>query len=525
MTNELMEACREASKRAPEMMQLICPHCQHSIEYSADRPRFCSYCGGTLSTAGSTPPETAETRDAPPPPERTQLFDPVAETLPPRNPVNQIISSTPTEIAGYRLGKRLGGGGMGSVYEAEHIATGQRVALKLIRPECLSPQAIERFRLEGKLASSIAHPRCVFVLAAEEENGQPYIVMELMPGSTLTDLVLDRGPLPPREAIDKILDVIEGLQEAHHVGVIHRDVKPSNCFIDSDGRVKVGDFGLAKMQDTDHNLTRTGAFIGTVLFASPEQIKSQPLDRQADVYSVCATLYYLLTGKAPFSDVDALAATARIVSEDPPPMRILKPEIPEALDRVVLRGLEREKSKCWPDLESLHAALVQFLPGNLSVGARLSLRRNPDRLDHTDGVPIDVVGARLWQEHRAESADRINADVIQYMLLSFSTTLAIWTVYFSVAERLWGCTVGKWMFRLRVSTVAGEPRPGWLAAIVRSAVFFLMMHVDSLLNTLILVAIWTLRRTESSVSAQLQLAFGVMLAEFVGLALRLRSRS
>jgi serine/threonine protein kinase len=115
---------------------------------------------------------------------------------------------------------------MGTVYEAEDAASGHRVALKLITPDFATPEAIERFRQEGRLASIVVHPRCVFVLAADEEAGQPYIVMELMPGQTLEDLVQQKGPLPPAEAVVKILDVVDGLREVHRLGLIHRDVKP-----------------------------------------------------------------------------------------------------------------------------------------------------------------------------------------------------------------------------------------------------------------------------------------------------------
>src|SRR5262249_18062046 len=170
-----------------------------------------------------------------------------------------------------------------------------------------SNEAVERFRQEGRLASMIAHPRCVFVLAADEEAGRPYIVMELMPGSTIRDLVDQQGPLPVEQAVTKILDVIEGLQAAHRLGVIHRDVKPSNCFLEAEGRIKIGDFGLAKSLLKDAHLTRTGKFLGTPLFASPEQIRGEHVDQQTDVYSVAATLYYVLTGRAPFQGGDAAA--------------------------------------------------------------------------------------------------------------------------------------------------------------------------------------------------------------------------
>src|SRR5262249_34153618 len=148
-----------------------------------------------------------------------------------------------------------------------------------------SREAVERFRQEGRLASMVAHPRCVFVYAADEDAGRPYIVMELMPGDTLHDYLEKRGPLPPHEAVAKILDVIDGLLEAHQLGVVHRDVKPSNCFLEADGRVKIGDFGLSKSLVSGSNLTRTGAFLGTPLFASPEQVRGEPVDPQSDVYS------------------------------------------------------------------------------------------------------------------------------------------------------------------------------------------------------------------------------------------------
>src|SRR5207302_1720480 len=138
--------------------------------------------------------------------------------------------------------KLLGAGGMGSVYEAEHPATGHRVAVKLLSPRLgFSQTAVERFRQEGRLASQLVHPRCVFVLAADTDAGRPYIVMELMPGQTLKDLVDARGPLPFEEAVAHTLDVIDGLAEVHRLGMVHRDVKPSNCFLTADGRVKVSD--------------------------------------------------------------------------------------------------------------------------------------------------------------------------------------------------------------------------------------------------------------------------------------------
>ena len=462
-------------------MQLTCPHCRHVVDFSDERPRFCSQCGQSLLPSSPSPDDVLTITAVPLIDERTRDFPPGAETVPPLNG-RSIPAKVPESIGGYRLLQLLGSGGMGSVYEGEHIASGQRAAVKLINADALSPKAVERFRMEGRLASVIAHPRCVFVLAADEEAGQPYIVMELMPGKTLADLVAERGPLPPDEAIKRIFDVIDGLGEAHRLGVIHRDVKPTNCFIDADDRVKIGDFGLAKSQSDGGGLTRTGSFVGTVLFASPEQIKRLPLDTQTDVYSASATLYYLLTGKAPFDDVDALAATARIVTEDPPSMRVLQPQLSDALDRVVLRGLEREKSKRWADVEDFKNALKPLLPGQLSPGG-LGYRFGAALIDTMVifvffvALHLTLIGPRM-----PDSLDRVrNAEIIRIHLLDLSISFIVWLLYLGVPEAICGRSIGKWTFRLNVRAANGIDRPGLGLGLLRIAAFYVIWHADKFL--------------------------------------------
>src|SRR5688500_3625954 len=189
------------------MATVACGHCHRTLEFSGEPPTFCAYCGVRLesaSPAASTPAPDGATAVYDTPLTVTPEAVPAAATPPPRS------------IGGFRLERALGSGGMGTVYEAACETTGQRVALKLLAPQFAAhPTALERFRQEGQLASRVAHPRCVFVFAADEEAGRPYIVMELMPGETLKDLVERRGPLPPLEAVAKILDVIDGLREAH----------------------------------------------------------------------------------------------------------------------------------------------------------------------------------------------------------------------------------------------------------------------------------------------------------------------
>jgi eukaryotic-like serine/threonine-protein kinase len=290
-------------------MQISCPQCGKTLPETAEPPRFCAFCGERLRGSTEVSPVALNTTTAyvAPPPQADP--DPM-----------------PPQLGGYKLLRLLGTGGMGRVYEAEPPGGGSRVALKLLSNRLqANPTSVERFRQEGRLAAQIVHPRCVFVMAADADGGQPYIAMELMTGETLKDLVDRKGPLPAAEAIRLILDAIDGLMEAHRIGVIHRDVKPSNCFLLADGRVKIGDFGLSKSLGSTNQLTQSGAFLGTVLYASPEQIRGQPVDFATDVYSVSATLYFLLTGQPPFYHENVTAALAKIISEDAPPIRTLNP--------------------------------------------------------------------------------------------------------------------------------------------------------------------------------------------------------
>jgi hypothetical protein len=383
----------------------------------------------------------------------------------------------PASVGGYRLLGALGEGGMGTVYEGEEIATGRRVAVKLIRPEFADSQdAVERFRREGQLAGTIAHPRCVFVFAADEEAGRPYIVMERMPGATLASLVEKDGPLKPREAVVRILDVIEGLQEAHRCGVIHRDVKPSNCFIDADNRVKIGDFGLSKALATDGRLTQSGAFLGTLLYASPEQIRNDRVDQQADVYSVAATLYFLLTGRAPFQgdDSDAAAALARTLTDPITPIRQRRREVPTTLDAVVQRGLERVRQRRWRNLEEFRQALLPFVRDQRSW-ALLGWRVGAYLLDAVAifgaGVLLGLGEAIL---HTEPTLTDSFGNVVTYLLNNGLPVL-----YFFVPEWLFGGSPGKLLFRLRVRTALHNERLGLIRTFLRTLLWFALYNAPS----------------------------------------------
>ena len=220
----------------------------------------------------------------------------------------------------YRVIRLLGRGGMGEVYEAEQLETGRRLALKVLRDTLRGDEDRARFLREGQLAASISHAHTVYIFGSEEVGGAPAITMELLSGGTLKDRVSAEGPMPPSAAVSAVLDIIGGLDAAQAAGILHRDIKPSNCFVDADGAVKVGDFGLSistLTRDVRHELATAG-FEGTPQFAAPEQLRGEPLDVRADIYAVGATLYYLLTGRPPLDAPDFRELVSKVASEKPP---------------------------------------------------------------------------------------------------------------------------------------------------------------------------------------------------------------
>jgi serine/threonine protein kinase len=185
----------------------------------------------------------------------------------------------PRICGGFRLVRELGRGGMGVVYEAEELDSGRAVALKVLAADLsVSGEAFERFRREARLAAAISDAHCVFVYGAHQVEGAPAIAMELVGGETLQEKVARGDTIPIETAVRWIIDVVDGLEAAHRAGVLHRDVKPSNCFVTLDGRVKIGDFGLSRALERDVELTQSGQFLGSPLYASPEQIRGRSVD-------------------------------------------------------------------------------------------------------------------------------------------------------------------------------------------------------------------------------------------------------
>ena len=273
------------------------------------------------------------------------------------------------EIAGkYRVEGVLGQGGMGAVYVARNVMTGKRVAIKWLLPEHAASNTRERLLREAQIASSIDHPNVVDIYDVGEHQGGLFLVMEYLRGKPLSDLLAERGRMDPDELIATLVPAMRGVHAAHMAGVIHRDLKPENIILsESDGQIvpKVVDFGVSKMIGASSvpnaSLTRTGALVGTPHYMALEQVDgSNDIDARTDVYAFGVLLYRALTGHYPFDGTSLGEVILKIGTKDAVPMRMLRPDLPPALDSVVLRALSRDRGKRFQDLEDLARSLVQF---------------------------------------------------------------------------------------------------------------------------------------------------------------------
>jgi eukaryotic-like serine/threonine-protein kinase len=269
------------------------------------------------------------------------------------------------QLGQYRLLRRIGGGGMGEVYLAEHQFLKRPCALKLIQPSAaLDPIALARFEREVQLTATLSHPNTIEIFDyGRTDDGSYFYVMEFLPGLTLSELVGRYGPLPPGRAVYLLRQVCLALREAHAAGLIHRDIKPSNIFAARRGGMddvaKLLDFGLVRPAATPvAHLSDEGQIVGTPLFMSPEQaLGRHELDERSDIYSLGAVAYYLLTGKPPFdgqSEIGTLIAHAR--EQVKPPSRV-NSDIPHDLERVVMSCLAKSPAERFPDAASLERAL------------------------------------------------------------------------------------------------------------------------------------------------------------------------
>jgi serine/threonine-protein kinase len=247
---------------------------------------------------------------------------------------------------------------MGVVYKALDRRLQRFVALKFLPPYLSADLELKRrFTQEAQAIASLDHPNLCTIFEVEEtEDGQLFIVMPYYEGETLKQMI-GRGPLPAAQVTDYGAQVAAGLAHAHAAGVVHRDIKPANLVVAPGGRVKILDFGIAKISDV--NLTRTGAVLGTLTYMSPEQAGGEPVDHRTDLWALGVVLHEMLAGRPPFTAESREALFFAIQNREPPRITALRPEVSPALENIVSRLLEKEPSRRYPDARAVGAALKE----------------------------------------------------------------------------------------------------------------------------------------------------------------------
>ena len=310
----------------------------------------------------------------------------------------------PQQLGDFRIGREIGRGGMGIVYEAEQISLNRRVAIKVLRYPVADQEAMERFRREAETAANLHHTSIVPIHAIGRHEDLHFFAMQLVEGRSLDHVLQDADRIDPHQAAGWALQAAEALTHAHERDVIHRDVKPSNLILDPDGRIWLTDFGLA-VRLNDVRLSMTGALLGTPRYMSPEQASSVrvPVDQRSDIYSLGATLFEVVTGQPVFDADTPHAVIGKIISDDPIPPRTIRGDVPRDLDTIIMKCLRKEPFARYQSARDMASDLRAF------IEHRPIRARRPTSLD---------LAKRWWSKNRRQVSTAAVAAIAATVLIA-----------------------------------------------------------------------------------------------------------
>ena len=259
------------------------------------------------------------------------------------------------KLSGYKIIKKIGSGGMGDVYLAEHEKLERKVAIKSLHKNLATDTSFrQRFSQEAKTHSKLDHPNIVRLHDYKERKDGLFLVMEYVDGKQLDDHIKKvTGPIPEKELTALFTQILDAIGYAHEEGLVHRDIKPSNIMIDKRGRIKILDFGIAKMQEEEKGLTKTGVQLGTATYMSPEQVNAKKVNKLSDIYSLGVTLYYMAVGKSPYDgETNTFSIQTKIVSESFPEASKVYPGVSKKLERIISKSTQKDKKDRYKSCEA-----------------------------------------------------------------------------------------------------------------------------------------------------------------------------
>ncbi len=331
----------------------------------------------------------------------------------------------------YELISHIARGGMADVWQAQDRALNRRVAVKVLHPQFSNDESfVKRFRREAQAAANLSHPNIVSIFDWGQEGLTYFIVMELIDGRSLRDILRSEGALLPRRATEIASEVASALAIAHQAGLVHRDVKPGNILITTDGTVKVTDFGIARAWDDSQELTRTGAVIGTATYFSPEQAQGESADARSDIYSLGVVMYEMLVGAPPFRGDSPVAVAYQHVSSAVSPIRSISGDVPAALDAITMRALQKQPADRYQSSLDLRADLLASLRGESpAVPATPVIADAPTRiLTGVVAAPPTVSPTQVYREVEERPPNQVPFILTAFAMLA-ALAFGVWLLF------------------------------------------------------------------------------------------------